>query len=142
MQPPDDGGNLWQWLVGIASTVAAAIAGWAAAARSNQRDIEARLAVVERCQAKRTEFCDHQREDIMDDLRKEVGGIVRSAIQDMVITHLRDLANLDKILAVQAEAMKQIQEDVEAIFGRLNRRGEEQALTRLTPYRRRKDDVE
>jgi hypothetical protein len=142
MQPPDDGGNLWQWLVGIASTVAAAIAGWAAAARSNQRDIEARLAVVERCQAKRTEFCDHQREDIMDDLRKEVGGIVRAAIQDMVITHLRDLANLDKILAVQAEAMKQIQEDVEAIFGRLNRRGDEQTLTRLTPYRRRKDDVE
>lgn len=142
MQPPDDGGNLWQWLVGIASTVAAAIAGWAAAARSNQRDIEARLAVVERCQAKRTEFCDHQRDEIMEDLRKEVGGIVRAAIQDMVITHLRDLANLDKILAVQAEAMKQIQEDVEAIFGRLNRRGADPALTRLTPYRRRKDDVE
>ncbi|MDY0013897.1 MAG: hypothetical protein RBS40_13510 [Rhodocyclaceae bacterium] len=142
MQPPDDGGNLWQWLVGIASTVAAAIAGWAAAARSNQRDIEARLAVVERCQAKRTEFCDSQREDIMDDLRKEVGGIVRAAIQDMVITHLRDLANLDKILAVQAETMRQIQEDVEAIFGRLNRRGDDQPLARLTPYRRRKDDVE
>jgi hypothetical protein len=142
MQPPSDGGNLWQWLVGIASTVAAAIAGWLAARGAGNQDLSARLGVVEVWKKEREGACARQKEEIMEDLRKEVGGIVRAAIQDMVITHLRDLAGLDKTLAVQAEAMKQIQADVEAIFGRLNRRGEDQDRARLTPHRRRKDDSE
>ena len=142
MQPPEDGGTLWQWLIGIASTLAAAIAGWLAARRSGNQDLSARLGVIERWKDERQGSCDRQRNEIMEDLRQEMGAVVRSAIQDMVIKHLRDLAGLDKSLAVQAEAMRQIQADVEAIFGRLNRRGDDQNMARLTPHRRRKDDSE
>ena len=142
--PPPDGStsSLWEWSIGIASTLAAAIAGWLAARRSGNQDLSARLGVIERWKDERQGSCDRQRNEIMEELRKEIGRVVRAAIQDREIAYNKELAAIDKNLALQTQATQQIQEDVEAIFGRLNRRSDEQPLTRLTPHRRRKDDSE
>lgn len=142
MQPPDSGGTLGQWLVGIVSTVAAALAGWAAASKGNRRDLEARMEVIERAHKSQAAHCTQQRDEILSSLRREVCDIIRSALKDQVIAHNKELAGLDKHMALQAQTMQQIQEDVEAIFGRLNRRDDGQHGARLTPHRRRKEDDE
>ena len=136
MQPTDSDATVWQWIVGAATTLVGVLSGliW--------RGIERRLAALELAEQNRDDHCATQRAEILEELRREICAIVKGAIKDMVIGHNKDLASLDKNLALQAQAMAAIQRDVEAIIGRLNRRTDVQDIPPLNPLRRRKDDDE
>ena len=68
------------------------------------------------------EACAEQRQQIYSDLRTEINGIVRDAVSGMNMSHIKELAAVDKTLALQAQCLQHLVQQIKELHDRLDRR--------------------
>ena len=78
--------------------------------------------------------CDRQKTMILATLQREIGETVRDSISHLTIDHNRELANLDKSVALQAQCMKALTANLAALSERFDRRSNEGAQARMSGY--------
>jgi len=129
MTPPDDDAGVWQWGIGIAIALLSGLIGgiWStrgtlAELEHTDADHEARIGALELHKREMAEFCDKRKAELLAELAKEVCNVVRLAIKDVTIENNSKLASISTNQALQGQLLQQIQDDVAAIFGRMNRR--------------------
>ena len=66
--------------------------------------------------------CAEQRRQIYADLRTEINGIVRDAVASMNMSHVKELASVDKTLALQAQCLQHLVQQIKELHDRLDRR--------------------
>ena len=79
-------------------------------------------------------LCDRQKTMILATLQREIGETVRDSISHLTIDHNRELANLDKSVALQAQCMKALTANLVALSERFDRRSNEDSQARMSGY--------
>ena len=67
-------------------------------------------------------LCERQKEQIVANLRKEIGESVKAAVAEMTIDHNRELASMDKSIALLAQCAKATKASLDALADRFDRR--------------------
>jgi len=136
--PPDDDLGVWKWMIGIGLSVLSGLIGgvWVSRgilANLEQTDIdhEKRLKLVEQKIKDQELFCTYRKTEILTELSKEICQVVKLSMREAEIQNNKELSTIIIAQAVQGQQLQQIQEDVAAIFGRLDRRTEAHAEGRL-----------
>lgn len=154
MSPPPTAEDLGWWrelLAWVGSGVVAVASGtWIVA--SHKREIQdrqkaleeaqglqaARLTDLEAQRADMGRYCKEQRREILEDLRREICAILTNALKDAKIEAADARASVTTSLALHTMALQNIEADIKAIFGRLDRRHEK----KFVPLGRREEDLE
>ena len=79
-------------------------------------------------------MCDRQKELIIASLRREVNEAVRDAVKDLTIDHNRQLAAMDKSIALQAQCMQAMTRSLDALSERFDRRSNDESQSRMSGY--------
>lgn len=79
-------------------------------------------------------LCDRQKELIIASLRREVNEAVRDAVKDLTIDHNRQLAAMDKSIALQAQCMQAMKRSLDALSERFDRRSNDESQARMSGY--------
>lgn len=79
-------------------------------------------------------MCDRQKELIIASLRREVNEAVRDAVKDLTIDHNRQLAAMDKSIALQAQCMQAMKRSLDALSERFDRRSNDESQARMSGY--------
>ena len=79
-------------------------------------------------------MCDRQKELIIASLRREVNEAVRDAVKDLTIDHNRQLAAMDKSIALQAQCMQAMKRSLDALSERFDRRSNDESQSRMSGY--------
>jgi hypothetical protein len=126
---PDDDLGVWKWAVAVALSVLSGLIGgvWVSrgvlsALENIDADHEKRIHTLEQQKKDQADFCDKRKNELLAELTKEICSIVKISIQEITIENNAKLAAISINQALQGQILGQIQADVEAIFGRMNRR--------------------
>lgn len=116
------------WLVSV--VCAAASTSWFAGRKTmemerNDGERDRKIKELENQRDRMERFCAQRKVELITELQKDICHVVELANKDLIIDQNSKLAIIGIDVAVQANLMKQIQKDVEAIFGRLNRRNDD-----------------
>jgi len=129
----DDFG-IFKWMAGIAFSGIAGLIGGVWVTRGVLKDLEhndadqnKRISSLEASRREQDDFCARQKTALIAELQKEICNIVRLAIKDLIIDHNKELGAISTNVAIQSKLMEQIQDDVAAIFERINRRSDDGA---------------
>jgi len=129
---PDDDLGVWEWMIGIGLSVLSGLIGgvWVsrgtlASLEHTDADHEKRIVSLEQCKKEQADFCDKRKNELLAELKNEVCSVVRLAIKDVTIENNVKLSAISLDQALQGQKLDQIQDDVAAIFGRMNRRGDD-----------------
>ena len=78
--------------------------------------------------------CDRQKTMILATLQREIGETVRDSISNLTIDHNRELAAMDKSIALQAQCMQAMKRSLDALSDRFDRRSNEESQARMSGY--------
>lgn len=79
-------------------------------------------------------LCDRQKAMILATLQREIGETVRDSISNLTIDHNRELAAMDKSIALQAQCMQAMKRSLDALSDRFDRRSNEESQARMSGY--------
>ena len=79
-------------------------------------------------------LCDRQKTMILATLQREIGETVRDSISNLTIDHNRELAAMDKSIALQAQCMQAMKRSLDALSDRFDRRSNEESQARMSGY--------
>ena len=79
-------------------------------------------------------LCDRQKTAILATLQREIGETVRDSISHLTIDHNRELAAMDKSIALQAQCMQAMRKSLDALADRFDRRSNEESQARMSGY--------
>jgi len=89
---------------------------------SKQEDVEQRLVTVEQKQEALGDGCSKQRKEIIEELKVEVLRVVQQAMSAAALQQLEQTGEIRTNIAVIQALIGEMQEDIKAIFDRLERR--------------------
>lgn len=124
-------------VTGLVGAAAGMVTGAYIAGREKS-SVMARLAALENERECARPFCVKQREDILETLRSEISDMIEAALVKLTVGHNKELAAIDKSLALISQSIHRSQTDVEEIFRRLNERD---PASLGTGNRRRRDQA-
>lgn len=111
----------WQWVVGVLGSMlgGAAVGGWVGrglleSLRNRQEQTEQRMAALE-----------HQQNVCRATIKDEITAIVRQAVADHAIGQTKQLGSIETQVAVLVALHGETQQDIKAIFERMDRRAME-----------------
>ena len=79
-------------------------------------------------------LCDRQKTAILATLQREIGETVRDSISHLTIDHNRELAAMDKSIALQAQCMQAMKRSLDALSERFDRRSNDESQSRMSGY--------
>ena len=79
-------------------------------------------------------LCGRQKTMILATLQREIGETVRDSISNLTIDHNRELAAMDKSIALQAQCMQAMKRSLDALSDRFDRRSNEESQARMSGY--------
>lgn len=128
MQVGDDWG-FWRWVGTVLISILSGVASGAWIGGRKARDLERNdqdfklwIDGQNKRWESQAEVCAKQKAEMLSEMQREICNIVERATSKLIIDHNKELAKIGTSVEVQSMLMGQIQKDVEAIFGRLNRR--------------------
>ena len=126
-----------EWLPGVLQFAGGVVVGAFIAGRyfgSFAKDIDAiKLSLANHLDGHEA-LCGRQKTMILATLQREIGETVRDSISNLTIDHNRELAAMDKSIALQAQCMQAMKRSLDALSDRFDRRSNEESQARMSGY--------
>lgn len=126
--------NLWKWVFGAAATILTGIftGTWAVAAKT--KDIEAqldqakkdsvhnadRIKMLEDAQVSQQAFCEKQQDQLTKAITASICASVKEMLSTDVLRQTKEIAEINKNIALIAQSQEMTKDDITEIFARLN----------------------
>jgi len=122
MPPTGEEISWWREALGVIGSALIAVGTWSFIAGRKSREFEQRLEAVEQKQEAVGDGCSRQRKEIIEELKGEVLRVVQQAMSSAALQQLEQTGEIRTNIAVIQALIGEMQEDIKAIFDRLERR--------------------